>query len=493
MQPSSLPVDRRARRAKTDIIDVEMLLRTLMAWLRGEPRVCSMVPIPSEGDEEARRAHREREDLTRERRSIVNKIDGILATLGVKGYKALRRDRPEQLNWAHQPDGDPIPPKAKARIERLLDELDLVMKLIEQVESERDAVLKNAAPADEAEGMIRSLAELRSIGPDFATLLVREAFVRQFRNRRALGGYVGLAGRRSQAAAANANKGSGKTATDGFARRWSNLPGCGCAGSRTAPCPCGPRACWRNGRGYQEDHDRRPGPQAARRLVALREGWRHSRRSKDETGVRPAFLSHAKQGRWSAVAAKNRGPVRPPMCNWTRHKELLTRMQGSWFGSLIPPDTRLAGSVTLSVRPELAETNTWRLTCGPSYEVFGRRHTRGGPLTPAAGSPPPPPCADTMRAIGGQGRYPWSVEDLRETSHVSFTGSAQTAIDYNTTIIGALELSSKKWVLAVQLPGVDRHSRYVLDACGDAVVSFRASEGQVRSGRSGDHSGDPDP
>ena len=121
MQPSSLPVDRRARRAKTDIIDVEMLLRTLMAWLRGEPRVCSMVPIPSEGDEEARRAHREREDLSGERRSIVNKIDGILATLGVKGYKALRRDRREQLNCARQPHGDPIPPKAKARIERLLD------------------------------------------------------------------------------------------------------------------------------------------------------------------------------------------------------------------------------------------------------------------------------------------------------------------------------------------------------------------------------------
>ena len=121
MQPSSLPVDRRERRAKTDKIDVEMLLRSLMAWLRGEPRVCSMVPIPSEADEEARRANREREDLTRERRSIVNKIDGILATLGIKGYKALRRDRRGQLNCARQPDGDPIPEKAKARIERLLD------------------------------------------------------------------------------------------------------------------------------------------------------------------------------------------------------------------------------------------------------------------------------------------------------------------------------------------------------------------------------------
>jgi transposase len=210
MQPSSLPVDRRARRAKTDMIDVEMLLRTLMAWLRGEPRVCSMVPIPSEADEEARRANREREDLTRERRSIVNKIDGILATLGIKGYKALRRDRREQLNCMRQPDGDPIPQKAKARIERLLDRLDLVLKLIEQVESARDAVLKKDAPADEAERMIRSLTELRSIGPDMATLLVREAFVRRFRNRRALGGYVGLGGTPFSSGGSEREQGIGK-------------------------------------------------------------------------------------------------------------------------------------------------------------------------------------------------------------------------------------------------------------------------------------------
>jgi transposase len=183
MQPSSLPVDPGTRRARKDIIDVEMLLRTLMAWLRGEPRVCSMVPIPSEADEEARRAYREREDLTCERRSIANKIDGILATLGVKGFKALRRDRREQLTSLRQPDGDPCPRMARARIERLLDRLELVLKLIEQVEAARDAVLKKAVPADEAEQMIRSLTDLRSIGPDFATLLVREAFVREFRDR----------------------------------------------------------------------------------------------------------------------------------------------------------------------------------------------------------------------------------------------------------------------------------------------------------------------
>jgi transposase len=53
-----------------------------------------------------------------------------------------------------------------------------------------------------------------------------------------------------------------------------------------------------------------------------------------------------------------------------------------------------------------------------------------------------------------------------------FSGSSQAAVDYNSTIIGALELSEKKWVLAVQLPGVSRHSRHVLDACGDGLVSF---------------------
>jgi len=75
-----------------------------------------------------------------------------------------------------------------------------------------------------------------------------------------------------------------------------------------------------------------------------------------------------------------------------------------------------------------------------------------------------------------------------------FSGSSQAAIDYNSTIIGALELSEKKWVLAVQLPGVGRHSRHALDACGDGLVSFvERLKGQVRSGGPEDRSGDPDP
>ena len=210
MQPSSLPVDRRARRAKTDVIDVEMLLRTLMAWLRGEPRVCSMVPIPTETDEEARRAHREREDLTGERLSILNKIDSILATLGVKGYRALRRDRRKQLASLRQPDGDPVPQAARIRIERLLDRLELTLRQIKEVEAARDAVLKKPAPADEAERMIRSLVDMRAIGPELATLLVREAFSRPISNRRALGSYAGLAGTPFSSGGSEREQGIGK-------------------------------------------------------------------------------------------------------------------------------------------------------------------------------------------------------------------------------------------------------------------------------------------
>ena len=210
MQPSSVPVDRRARRAKTDAIDVEMLLRTLLAWLRGEPRVCSMVPIPSEADEEARRAHREREDLICERRSIINKMGGILATLGLKGFKALRRDRREQLSLLHQPGGDPIPQLARGRLERLLERLELVLQQIEKAEKGRDAVLAKPAPANEAERMIRSLAKLRSIGADFATLLVREAFVRDFRSRRAVAGYAGLGGTPFSSGGCEREQGIGK-------------------------------------------------------------------------------------------------------------------------------------------------------------------------------------------------------------------------------------------------------------------------------------------
>jgi len=194
IQPSSVLVDRRARRAKTDALDVEMLMRTLLAWLRGEPGVCSMVPIPDVAEEDGRRPVRERQGLIGERLALLNEIDGLLATLGITGYRPLRRDRRAQLAALRTPEGDPLATNAAARIGRILDRLELVMQQIAELEQVRDAVLAKEVASGEAETMIRGLARLKGIGAELATVLVWEAYVRSFPNRKALGAYAGLTG-----------------------------------------------------------------------------------------------------------------------------------------------------------------------------------------------------------------------------------------------------------------------------------------------------------
>src|SRR3954452_657641 len=191
IQPSSVPVDRRARRAKSDGIDAELLLRTLLAWLRGEPRVCSMVPIPAEADEDARRCVRERVELVSERVGLVNRIGAVLATLGAGEYNPLRRDRRQRLDELRTALGDSLPTNARAKIVRMLDRLELLLTQITELEQSRDAVLEDEKP-DRASSMIQQLATLRGIGVQSATVLVREEFVREFANGKALGSYAGL-------------------------------------------------------------------------------------------------------------------------------------------------------------------------------------------------------------------------------------------------------------------------------------------------------------
>jgi transposase len=192
IQPSSVPVDRRMRRAKSDGIDAELLLRTLLAWLRGEPRVCSMVPIPDDADEDARRCVRERSELISERVGLTNRIGAVLATLGANDYNPLLRNRHRRLAELRTGLGEPLPPNAHAKITRLLARLELVLVQIAELERERDAVVE-AEASDQAGKMIQQLASLRGIGVQSATVLVREAFVRRFANGKALGSYAGLA------------------------------------------------------------------------------------------------------------------------------------------------------------------------------------------------------------------------------------------------------------------------------------------------------------
>ena len=195
IDPASLQVDRRARRAKTDRVDVERLLRSLMAYLRGEPKVWSVVRVPSVAEEDDRRLNRERGRLINERIQHVNRIKGLLAIHGIYDYQPLRRDRMQQLERLRTADGRTLPPRLKAEILRELQRLVLVVGMIKTIEAERDAIASAKIETEQQHSSakrIQDLAKIKSIGPEFATTLVGEVFYRSFDNRKQLGSYVGL-------------------------------------------------------------------------------------------------------------------------------------------------------------------------------------------------------------------------------------------------------------------------------------------------------------
>ncbi len=192
MDPGSLQVDRRARRAKTDRLDAAMLLRALMAWCRGDRAACHMVQVPSVEREDARRTHRERQRLVAERVQHVNRIKGLLATQGVYDYLPLRCDRRERLAELRTGDGRVLPPCLKREIEREFLRLELVLEQIAAVEAERDAAVALPAADDADAAKVALLARLGGIGTELATVLVREALYRPFANRKEVAAYAGL-------------------------------------------------------------------------------------------------------------------------------------------------------------------------------------------------------------------------------------------------------------------------------------------------------------
>jgi transposase len=188
---ASLLTPRRRRRAKTDRIDGEALLRTLLAYKRGEPRVCTMVRAPSPEEEDRRRLCRERKALVAERVAHVNRIKGLLFTQGISDYEPLRSDRRQRLEALRTSDGGSVPPHLKAQIGRELDRLELLLKQLKAVEAERNALLEPAN--DAAPVAVQALTGLQGIGPEFTALLWSECLFRSFSNRRQVAAYAGLA------------------------------------------------------------------------------------------------------------------------------------------------------------------------------------------------------------------------------------------------------------------------------------------------------------
>jgi len=192
VDPASIATSRRARRPKTDRIDGEALVRALLAYKRGEPRVCSMTRAPSPEEEDRRRLVRERKALINERIRQSNRIKGLLFAQGVSGYEPLRRDRRARLEELSTGDGRVLPPHLKLQILREIERLELLLAQLKAVEAERDALLV-AEPAAQIPTPAAMLLRLKGIGPEFAALLWSEGLFRHFDNRRQVAAYAGLA------------------------------------------------------------------------------------------------------------------------------------------------------------------------------------------------------------------------------------------------------------------------------------------------------------
>jgi len=194
---ASIATSRRRRRAKTDKIDGEALVRALLAHKRGEPRVCAMVRAPTPEDEDRRRLCRERKTLTNERVQHVNRIKGLLFSQGISDYEPLRQNRRQRLDELKTGDARPLPPHLKAQIGRELDRLELLLEQIKAVEIERDALISAMKPGGMNADAVRSppamLISLNGIGPEFAAVLWSEGLYRTFVNRRQVDAYAGLA------------------------------------------------------------------------------------------------------------------------------------------------------------------------------------------------------------------------------------------------------------------------------------------------------------
>ena len=190
---TSVPVKRDHRRAKTDRLDCGLLMRAFVGWLRGEAEHCRMVAIPSLEEEDARRAHREREKLVGERTRIVNRLRASLVRLGIQGFNPKLRRAPERLEALRTPEGSPIPPNALAELRRDMARLRFVADQIAEIEAARAERLA-AAPDERHHQTVRLLSRVRGLGVETADMLAGELFSRDIPDRRALARYGGLTG-----------------------------------------------------------------------------------------------------------------------------------------------------------------------------------------------------------------------------------------------------------------------------------------------------------
>ena len=186
---SSIEVNRRKRRAKSDRLDAVKLVEMLIRYCNGERKVWSIIRVPAVADEDRRQLHRELIELKAERTAHVNAIKGLLAGLGLQA--SVDEDFPERLEQLRQWDGSAVPEGLRGRLLREFERWRLVGRQVHELEKERtEAIREGEGPEVE---QVRQLLNLKGIGENGAWLLVNELFAwRRFENRRQLGSLAGL-------------------------------------------------------------------------------------------------------------------------------------------------------------------------------------------------------------------------------------------------------------------------------------------------------------
>jgi transposase len=214
---SSLAVSRERRRAKTDRLDTETLMRAFLGWLRGEVRHCQMAAIPTLAQEDAKRPSREHENLVAERTRITNRMTAILVWLGLPRVNIKLRKAAEQLAALRTPEGEAVPLNTLAELHRGLARLAVIRAQIKAIEEARLQRLK-AAPAQGTHPMLLMLAKVLGVGIETADMLVHEVLARGLRDERAVARYGGLTGAPDESGSKRREQGLAK-AGNGRVRR----------------------------------------------------------------------------------------------------------------------------------------------------------------------------------------------------------------------------------------------------------------------------------
>ena len=206
IHPTSIPVSREHRRAKTDRLDTALLGRAFLGWLRGEPDHCSMAAIPTLLEEDAKRPNRERERLVGERTRLVNRMKSTLARLGVAGFKPTLRKAAERLAALRTPEGETMPANTQDELRREMARLQLVREQIAELETARLERIEQA-PAQGPHAMVHLVARIVGVGIETADMLVHEVLTRKLRDRRAVARYAGLTGAPDESGSRRREKG----------------------------------------------------------------------------------------------------------------------------------------------------------------------------------------------------------------------------------------------------------------------------------------------